>query len=201
MNPIAVVIPTLREEYGISTGKLALATAGTAAEVELVVSVDIARRGFTKTANAGMRKAKASADICLLNDDIGSFCWGWLEELRSGLYSNSSYGAAGPSGPSGTSPMKDGRPGQVGIQVVGQLPMWAFLVKRAVLDQLGLLDEELIHYCSDNLFCHKMRLAGWKCVWIKSVYLEHQKHGSGYQGAWREHDRKIFFRKLAELGA
>lgn len=193
MNAIAIVIPTLSESLGKDLGKVALATAGCSVPVRVIVAHDEHRQGFTKTANAGMRQARSNEDVCLLNDDISKFQYGWLEILRKVLYSNPRYGLSGPSGPSGAAPMNKGRPGQAGMQVVKQISFWCVLMKREMLNQLGLLDEAFIHYCSDNWYCLVMRRKGWKCIWAKAVYLHHRKHGSGLQREWRNHDRKIFF--------
>jgi len=193
---IAIAIPTLNKAKGEDTGKLALATAGCSVSVRVLVSHDSKRQGFTKTANQGMRAAKVTEDICLLNDDVTEFQYGWLEILRKVLYSNKKYGLSAPSGASAAVPMKNGRRGQTGTQVVRQASFWCVLLKREMLNQLGLLDEAMIHYCSDNWFCEVMRRKRWLCVWAKAVFLVHQKHGSGMQLKWRDHDRKVFFRKL-----
>lgn len=92
--------------------------------------------------------------------------------------------------------MNKGRPGQTGTEVVRQISFWCVLMKREMLNELGLLDEAFIHYCSDNWYCEVMRRKGWQCIWAKAVFLVHQKHGSGLQGKWRGHDRKVLFRRL-----
>jgi len=193
---IAIVIPTLNKAKGEDVGKLALATAGCLGAVRILVSHDRKGQGFTKTVNQGMKAAKSSEDICLLNDDILKFQYGWLEILRRVLYSNKRFGLSGPSGACGAAPMKNGIPGQVGTQVVKQISFWCVLMKREMLNDLGLLDEAFIHYCSDNWYCCVMRRKGWKCIWAKAVFLGHQKHGSGMQAKWRAHDRKEYFRRL-----
>ena len=198
MRSIAIVIPTLDKTRAEDAGKLALAMAGCSVPVRVLVSHDKKKQGFTKTANQGMRAACSSEDICLLNDDVLEFQYGWLEILRKVLYSNAKYGLSGPSGACGAVPMKHGRRGQSGIEVVRQISFWCVLMKREMLNELGLLDEAFIHYCSDNWYCHVMRRKGWKCVWARAVFLVHQKHGSGMQVEWRNHDRKILFKYLKQ---
>jgi len=195
---VSIVIPTLDELKGQNIGRLARITAGCIVPVEVIVSHDKNHQGFTKTANAGMRLAKSGNDICLLNDDILSFQYGWLRILRKKLYASHTYGLSCPSGASAAKPMNAGRPGMIGTQVVPQASFWCVLLKAEMVKQLGLLDEELIHYCSDNLYCSVMRKRKWLCVWVKSVYLKHRKHGSGIQRKWRDHDRKVFFRRLGK---
>lgn len=196
MRSIAIVIPTLDKAKGEDTGKLALAMAGCSVPVRVLVSYDRKRQGFSKTVNQGIRAADPSEDICLLNDDVLEFQYGWLEILRQVLYSNAKYGISAPSGASAAAPMKGGHRGEVGQQVVRQVSFWCVLMKRKMLNELGLLDEAFIHYCSDNWYCEVMRRKGWQCVWAKAVFLVHQRHGSKFQGKWREHDRRILFRYL-----
>lgn len=193
---ITIVIPTLDKPKGRDTGRLALATAGCSVPVTVLVSHDSKQQGFTKTANQGMRAASLKDDICLLNDDVLEFQYGWLEILRQVLYSNKRYGLSGPSGACGAAPMNRGKPGQVGTQVVRQISFWCVLMKREMLNKLGLLDEAFFHYCSDNWYCHVMKQKGWQCVWAKSVFLVHQKHGSGLRAEWRSQDRKEYFKRL-----
>ncbi len=194
MKGIVIVIPTLKRSKGEKTGKLAAKTAGCSVPIRVIVSVDKHRQGFTKTANAGMRQVVDGADICLLNDDVSNFPYGWLEILRRVLHSNRRYGLSCPSGASAASPMNSGRPGMSGTKVVSQASFWCVLLKGQMVKQLGLLDEEMVHYCSDNWYCHRMRSKGWKCVWARTVFLTHRKHGSGMQTEWRDLDRKVYFR-------
>lgn len=197
-NQIAIVIPTLKKSVGVDTGQQALIAAGCSVPVRVIVSVDKKREGFTRTVNAGIVRADESADICILNDDVTNFQFGWLEQLRRGLYSNSIYGLSGPSGKSAAAPMNSGLPGMMGLQVVEQISFWCVLLKREMLSKLGLLDEAFIHYCSDNWYCHVMNKKGWRCVWVKSVYLEHEHRGSGMQSKWRKHDRTLYFKRLRQ---
>lgn len=192
---ILIVIPTLNKALGEQVGKAALVNAG--CEARVVVSHDSHREGFTKTANAGMRQARSGEDICLLNDDVSHFPHGWLRILKRGLYSKPRIGIVGPSGASGTAPMKSGKPGQTGLQVVTQIPFWCALFKREMIDAIGILDEAFIHYASDNWYCRgTMRRARWQCAWVKDVFLVHRKHGSGSQPAWRKHDHALFHKRM-----
>ena len=184
-----IVIPTLEQARGEQTGKLALATAG--CEARLVVVHDVDKQGFTKTANEGFRQREADEDVCLLNDDVERFCYGWLRILQTALYSTAQYGLAGPSGKS-QSGTRTGVRGGVGIQVVKMLPFWCVLIKSVVVDKIGYLDERFIHYSSDTWYCKDANRAGWKCAWVKSVFLGHASGASGYHAEWREHDTAVF---------
>ena len=185
--PIAIIIPTLDEERGNATGKLAQITAG--CDTRLIV-VAGPRRGFTKTVNDGLRQTTAE-DVCILNDDVTQFQHGWLAALHKGLYSQPNYGIAGPSGKSAAE-SRAGRVGMRGLQVCKHLSFWCVLIRRKTLDAVGLLDENYIHYCSDSAFCVAASKKGWKCVWVRSVYLEHTHHGSGLQSQWKLRDQHLY---------
>ena len=188
---IAIIIPTLDAEKGADVGHQALIASGCTVPVRLIIVEDKHSQGFTKTANQGLRQLGPGEDACLLNDDLWDFQFGWLEILRRVLYFRKDFGLTGPSGHSGAKPMKYGRPGGVGITVVPQISFWCVLMKREMLDDIGLLDEAFIHYCSDNWYCQVMLATGWRCVWAASVFLKHQAHGSGMMREWRTHDRAV----------
>lgn len=190
MNRITIIIPTLNKKAGEKTGSLALLMAG--CEADLLVVVDSARRGFTKTVNKGMRQVDVG-DICILNDDISRFQHGWLRSLQRGLYKQARYGIAGPSGKS-ASKSREGRVGMAGIEILDTLSFWCVLIKRKLINVIGVLDERFTHYCSDNDYCDRAADRKWKCVWVKSVYLEHQHHGSGLKGKWKQQDQREYRR-------
>lgn len=192
MNSVLIVIPTLDPARGESTGQLAVVTAGI--ETRVVVVHDEKRQGFTRTVNEGIRQRRPDEDICLLNDDVTVFHYGWLRILQTALYSASRYGLAGPTGRSKSSTAR-AQLGDWGLMEVKMLPFWCVLIKCVVVDKLGGLDEEFIHYSSDTLYCSHARRAGWRCVWAKSVFLHHAFEASGFQTEWREHDTKVRKRK------
>jgi GT2 family glycosyltransferase len=194
MNPIAIVIPTLSQQRGENTGKIALATAGNC-KARVIVSHDPKRTGFTKTVNRGIRRANNKEDICLLNDDILTFYPGWLATLQRALYSNGKFALVGPSGGSNTAPMSGGKLGMHGLKAVRHMPFWCVLIKRRIIDEVGLLDEAFIHYASDSWYCDLVRRRGYKVVWVKDVFLKHQRHGSKLQSAWRKQDQSLYRRR------
>ena len=187
----AIVIPTLDAVRGKATGKLALGKAGMKAD--LIVSAG-PKRGFTKTVNDGIRQTK-NDDICILNDDVVEFSSDWLANLHRVLYSNPKYGIVGPSGKSSTPPSSTGKPGMQGTQIVDRLPFWCVLIRWKLIDTIGLLDEDFKHYGSDYLYCRQARKEGWQCVWVRSVYLKHQQHGSGLINEWAKIDHRLLYRR------
>jgi len=188
---ISVIIPTVQPDLAADTARLAALTAG--CETEVLVVHDIKGHGFSHTVNRGWKQARG--DAMILNDDIEWFSYGWLEILRRVLYSDPAFGIVGPSGKSSTTPMCYGWPGQHGLQEVDHLPFWCVLVKQALVDQIGYLDEAFIHYGSDNYYCKTAERAGYKSVWVRDVYLKHTHHGSGLIFKWKEHDDLVWSSK------
>jgi len=190
MRPIYIIIPTLNKQLGHSIGKMAQATAGCPST--LLVMHDVKRQGFTKTVNEGIRLAPPISDICLLNDDVTWYQWNWLEIQRRVLHSKHDIGLTGPTGDCGAVPIRNGLLGDFGTLAVGHISFWCVLMKREMIEQIGLLDEAFIHYNSDSWYCKMMKRTGWKAVWVKSVFLKHKKHGSGKIVKWREQDIETY---------
>jgi len=192
VNPIAIIIPTLDEDLGKRTGKLATLSAGCPTRL-LVIGGP--KRGFTKTVNDGLRQLEPEEDACILNDDVKGFNHGWLHTLQRALYSNAKYGIVGPSGKSAAI-SRTGTPYDSGLQLCSQLSFWCVLIKRKVIDEIGILDERFIHYASDNEYCMRTTRKGYKVVWVKDVYLKHKGHGSGLQTKWKQQDHHELNRYL-----
>ena len=192
MNPVAIVIPTLDAQHGERTGRLA--TLSAACKTRLIV-VAGPKRGFTKTVNDGLKQLKEDEDVCILNDDVAGFQHGWLATLQRALYSDKTFGIVGPSGKSAAI-SRTGTRHDSGLQKCEQLSFWCVLIKRAVIEQIGILDERFIHYASDNEYCIRAKRKGWKIVWVKDVFLKHVGHGSGLQGKWKQQDHHELNRYL-----
>lgn len=196
-TPTLIIIPTLDAAQGQDTGRLAQLHAG--CPTRLIVSHSPQEDGFTKSVNRGWQQAKVGEDVCLLNDDVYRFTYGWLRALKNALYSASDIGIVVPSGHSASSP-DTGRLGHVGLTKVNTAPFWCALIRSEVADSLGMLDERLIHYSSDTWYCVRVRRAGWRIKWLRSVYLWHEHEGSGFRESWRRHDTEVFTRLLLDIG-
>ena len=196
MNPVLIIIPTLDKDRGDSTGKLAQATA--ACPTRLVVMHDTRGQGFTRTVNRGLARRRHDEDVCILNDDVISFSYSWLRTLQDALYGQDRLGIVGPSGRSASSPSV-GKLGDEGIYPVKTLPFWCAVVRAEVIQTLGHLDPAFIHYSSDTWYCIQAALAGWDVAWVKPVYLWHEHEGSGFRHEWREHDTKVFNKRIMRL--
>ena len=192
LRPIVIVIPTLDQARAEKIADLALLSAGCDARVVIVSGP---ARGFTKTVNDGIRQT-VDEDICIMNDDIIDFPDNWLAHLALKLRSNPHFGIIGPSGKSSTSPASHGRPGMKGIEECQQLSYWCVLLKREMIDRIGILDERFIHYCSDNEYNVRARKNGWKVIWMRSVYVDHKHHGSGLRTNWANQDKAMLKKVL-----
>lgn len=71
-----------------------------------------------------------------------------------------------------------------------------FLVRREVINQVGLLDEAFFMYGEDIDWCYRIRSAGWKIRFYPRISAVHAKHQSGLahvDGAIRSETRKYFY--------
>lgn len=71
-----------------------------------------------------------------------------------------------------------------------------FLVRREVINQVGLLDEKFFMYGEDIDWCYRIRQAGWKIRFYPRVSAVHAKHQSGLahaDRALRSETRKYFY--------
>lgn len=54
-----------------------------------------------------------------------------------------------------------------------------FLVRREVIDQVGMLDEDYFFYGEDMDWCYRIKEAGWKIMYNSTVTILHKKKQSG----------------------
>jgi len=76
-----------------------------------------------------------------------------------------------------------------------------FLVKREVIKQIGLLDEDYFFYGEDMDWCFRMKRAGWKIIFNPNVTVLHRKKQSGraHLDQKRRLGTEIFFFKYNKL--
>lgn len=75
-----------------------------------------------------------------------------------------------------------------------------FLVRKSVIDQIGLLDEEFFMYGEDLDYCWRIKQAGYKIVYYPQAEITHYKYGASksvpFQAIkWAHTAMKIFYRK------
>ncbi len=195
VNKPYLIIPTLDKERARRTLDQAISTAGM--EVGSVIAYDYRRSGFTKNANGGLELAMKCRDmthVCFMNDDARIETDGWLTRLVEALQEYEAYGLASPTGQCRTQPICFGTRGMGrGVQRVRQLPFFCTLVKRSVLDILGPLDSDFIHYGSDSDYCERALRAGFQLIWVQDVYVQNEL--SPIIQPWKDQDRRRFLEK------
>jgi GT2 family glycosyltransferase len=165
-----------------------------------VLALD-ANRFFAGAVNRGIR-ATASEIVVLLNNDTEAEPT-WLEELVRALEANPRAGMAATKlrlfddraklHSAGDFYRADGVPGNRGVWEIdngqyddAQIPPPLFGVcggacayRRAMLDAIGLLDEDLEFNCEDVDLNWRARLAGYDCVFAPRAVVYHMLSASG----------------------
>jgi GT2 family glycosyltransferase len=195
-----IVTPTLDKETGQRAIVGATATAGVPCLTH--VEVDVHHEGGTRTANRALAATAQALTpfVCYINDDVSFPQSGWLKRLIEALQSDERYGIAGPSGHCGTNPQRRGYPDMpAGIIEVRQLSYFVAVFRREVLDELGPLDEDFYHWGCDSDYNKRARAAGWKRIWVRDVWVEHNSvphtRRSPQVQAWKAHDVALYRRK------
>lgn len=179
-------------------------------------------RGFPAACNQGIGLSDEGSDIFLLNNDTvltdNALFW-----LRMGLYESEQVGSAG----SVTNHMSnfqtvvdDGKTEEEYLEYASQnnVPMkypyqnkmyltgFALLLKRKVLDRVGLLDERFFPgNFEDNDLCLRINLAGFRNILCKNSFIIHwgsssfKKEPERFQNILNINQRK-FFDKWAAIG-
>jgi GT2 family glycosyltransferase len=154
--------------------------------------------GFTGGNNAGIREAHGDIIILLNNDTEADPHW-----LAEALAAFERHPAAGIV----ASKMKlfdrrdtfhtagdfyrlDGMPGNRGVWEIdrGQYDREEYVFsacggsaayRKAMLDQIGLLDEDFFYSCEDIDLAWRAQLAGWKCVYAPRAVVYHKLSATG----------------------
>lgn len=165
-------------------------------EVRLVVLPE--NRGLTGGVNAGIRAAQGEI-IALLNNDAEAEP-AWVEALVQALEAHPEAGSAASKmllhdrrdvlNSAGDTYGLDGIPGNRGvwerdagqydhdIEVFGACG-GATAYRRAMLDEIGLFDEELFMYCEDVDLAWRAQIAGYRCVFAPAARVYHRLSATG----------------------
>ncbi len=146
-------------------------------------------RGFAAGCNAGIRGALSDYVILLNNDTILSP--GWAERLLDHLDRGPAAGLVGPSTNYASSRQqidaqytgldeylrfaeRIAREHKGQVEEVDRLVAVCLAARRRLFEEVGLLDERfgLGNYEDDDL-CLRVRMAGYRLLWAKDVYLHH----------------------------
>jgi len=184
---------------------------------QLMCSSNPKNRGYPAACNQGMKAAGGDA-ILLLNDDtVVSFRW--LENMLDCLYSAPDVGVVGPMANVADGAQRSGvryesleefhrlaetlnRPDPSRWATVNQLVGFCMLIRREVLERVGLLDERFSpgHYEDDD-YCRRVRAAGYRLMLAGDTHIHHEGSLSfrrlGDEALRRllERNRRLFVRK------
>lgn len=145
--------------------------------------------GFPAACNFGLKIASGDAILLLNNDTLVTE--NWLTNLLSCLYSNEEIGIVGPvtNYASGKQQInipytnlqeiseKINKPDQAKWKQTKRIVGLCLLMKREVLERVGLLDERFSpgHFEDDD-YCYRANMAGYKLMIAGDVFVYH--HGS-----------------------
>lgn len=164
-------------------------------QVEVVRSQE--NRGFAAGNNLGLRRAEGKAIVLMNSDVLASFAV--LAALLRFLDQHPQVGALSPQlrtrtgAPQAFAYGYDPKPGYLlrrGLRrLLGRSALhdWAvtspievdwvsgacMCVRRAAIEQVGLLDEHFFLYFEDNDWCLRMRKAGWKVMYVPTLAVVH----------------------------
>jgi GT2 family glycosyltransferase len=172
--------------------------------------------GFTGACNAGLRAALGEFLILLNNDTEADPRW--LEEVvaafrrhpRTGMVASRMllFDRRDVFHTAGDVFKTDGTPGNRGVWETdrGQFsegPVFSAnggsaAYRRAMLDQVGLLDEDFFFSCEDVDLAWRAQLAGWPAVYAPRAVVYHKLSASGGGATASYHDGRNFLYLLAK---
>ena len=203
---VTIVMPTLDWDRGAQTMRLALSTAGI--EADALLLRDYKMRGAVKLNNALFTAALylQTPFVCYLNDDTIPSQRDWLKLLVQALMQNNRFGMACPSGECSTTPQRSGKPGDpFKVHIVkGGLAWFCAVVRAETLRDVGLFDENFIHYGDESDWIQRALRKGWKQIWVQGVYIKHLR-GNGQENGqlrqqWAKHDKSLYRKKWVNKG-
>jgi GT2 family glycosyltransferase len=157
-----------------------------------------ANRGFTGACNAGLRTGRGEI-LLLLNNDTEAHP-DWLAEVvacfarhpEAGLVASRMmlFDRRNVFHTAGDFYGVDGVPGNRGVWQtdIGQYDREEYVFsacggssayRRALLDQIGLLDEDFFYSCEDTDLAWRAHLAGWQCVYAPRAVVYHKLQATG----------------------
>ena len=134
--------------------------------------------GFTKAVNQGIERFPQS-DIVLMNSDC-EVTKNWLNPLIGCVYSGPRVALACPrhiTARGDTSINRLTSPSPKKNKNGYRLMIWAgftaVYIRRDALNDVGLLNEKLWHYSSDENWCRMATAKGWKILWQPDSKVKH----------------------------
>jgi GT2 family glycosyltransferase len=171
-----------------------------------LMRMDGPEHGYTLAANRGLA-VSGSDYVVLLNSDT-VLTPGWLERIVAHGEANPQLGVLGPLSNAATHQSVPSVRAQAGGWAVNEPPAWltvdgigaavaalardaddvrlpflngfCYVIKRAAIEQVGMLDEELFAegYCEENDYSQRVRAAGLELGVVDDAYVHHVKSAS-----------------------
>lgn len=169
-------------------------------------------RGFTGACNAGW--AAATGDIIILLNNDTEVDPNWLAEILSGFERHPQAGIIACKmllfdkrdhfHTAGDLMRINGTPGNRGVwqQDVGQFDKEAFVFsacggaaayRRALLTQIGFLDDDFFFSCEDVDMGWRAQLAGWQTLYVPTAIVYHKLKATGGSVTGSYYDGRNFF--------
>jgi len=175
---LTLIVPSL----DLDVGQAAIQRARDKAGCDLigVVGHDVGKRMFSHTVNQCFQGIDTPY-IAIMSDDCEPQTEFFLQELMMVLDLDDTWGYVCPTMPCRTPPISDMKEPyhEPRIQQVDSVPFGCVVIKHAVLEQVGALDEQTFaHYCSDTDHQYRSRDCDppWKAVWAQHVYVHRELH-------------------------
>ncbi len=174
-------------------------------------------RGFTGACNAGMRAARGEF-VVLLNNDTEADAR-WVEEIVAAFERYPEAGIVASKmllfdrrdtfHTAGDFYRVNGIPGNRGVwqknegqydreEAVFSACGGSAAYRRAMLDQVGLLDEGFFYSCEDLDLAWRAQLAGWQCVYAPRAIVYHKLQATGGGATASFHDGRNFIYLLVK---
>jgi GT2 family glycosyltransferase len=140
--------------------------------------------GFIKATNAGI-KASDAPFIILMNNDTEAVTM-WLQKLMNPLRKVKEAGLSGPlttTVDSWQGRYPKGRRGFI-LREKGMLAFFCTMIKREVIEKVGLLDEVFgVGFGDDDDYCHRALNAGFKLALVQDLVIPHH-HRSTFKSLY-----------------
>lgn len=172
--------------------------------------------GFARGNNLAIARAGRESDVILLNNDTEVRQADWVERLQESAYSAPDIGVVGcrlvkPDGSllhAGTYlPLDTFWGQQIGAleknvnqfnrdRDVEGVVFACVYIKRKILDEIGLLDEDYFSYFEDTDYCFRVLEKGYRVVCCGSVTVLHHEHGSCTANQVKQEDMFLRAQKI-----